>query len=198
MFWLNMIVVNGYFWVLHYRKLYKHCRHINNMYTEIQKKGNKNYYYRVRSVRRKDKIEKIKKYLGKDLTGNVLKKKEIKADNLLEPLNLLLIKKELNSLELIKKEYLKIENKTFENRYEYFVSQFTFDSNAIEGNTLSLQETSFILFEHKTPKGKSLREINEVINHKKAFDYLLAYKGDITRDFILELHRLVVKEYLDA
>jgi len=39
---------------------------------------------------------------------------------------------------------------------------------------------------------KSLREIHEVINHKKAFDYILNYKGDITKEFILKLYELVI------
>ena len=41
-----------------------------------------------------------------------------------------------------------------------------------------------------------MREINEVLNHKKAFDFILNYKGDITKKFICELHKIVVKDTL--
>ena len=58
---------------------------------------------------------------------------------------------------------------------EQFSIEMNYNSNAIEGNTLTLQETSQLLFEGRTPR-KSLREINEVINHKKAFDCLLKFK----------------------
>lgn len=52
------------------------------------------------------------------------------------------------------------------------------------------------MFEGIVPKSKSLREINEVINHKKAFDYMLDYKGDINKEFIFRLHELVVTNTL--
>jgi len=41
-----------------------------------------------------------------------------------------------------------------------------------------------------------MREINEALNHKKAFDFILNYKGDINKQFILDLHSFVVKETL--
>ena len=53
-----------------------------------------------------------------------------------------------------------------------------------------------LLFEDLAPE-KNIREIREVLNHKEAIDYILEYEGDITRKFILELHRLVVKETLE-
>lgn len=50
---------------------------------------------------------------------------------------------------------------------------WTYHSNAIEGNTLTLQETKVVL-EGITIGGKSLREHFEVINHKEAIDYVEA------------------------
>ena len=82
-----------------------------------------------------------------------------------------------------------------EKKYEAFVSLFTYDSTNIEGNTLTLQETSQLLFEGITPR-KSLREIKEAINHKEAFDFILDYKNGISKEFILKLHNLVAKDTL--
>ena len=162
-------------------------------YTEVQIKGNNKYYYRTKSIRKKDRVMKLRKYMGFNLPKKALKKLEIKADLLLNAsLNDLLNGRELLTLERIKKEYSKVKKKNWQNRYESFLSQFTYDSNAIEGNTLSLQETSYVLFEHRAPKGKSLREINEAINHKKAFDYLLEYKGMINKKLICGLQELIV------
>ena len=79
---------------------------------------------------------------------------------------------------------------------ETFVSKFTYDSNAIEGNTLTLQETSQLLFDKIVPVSKLLREVNEALNHKEAFDYALHYKEDITKKFICDVHKKVVKETL--
>ncbi len=163
--------------------------HFIMVYTEIQTKNKNKYYYLTETIREGKKFKKKRIYLGKNLTKKRLEKKIEQ----LNPLNLLLSKKEREILENIKKEHKKTYNL---DQYEYFVSLFTYDSNAIEGNTLTLQETSLILFDKITPKGKSLREINEAINHKKAFNYILKYNEDINKEFICEIQRLVVEKTL--
>ena len=164
-------------------------------YTEIKQKNNKKYYYRVKSVRKGKKITKKRVYLGLDLKKDVLKKKEGEADRELKLLSSLLGDEEIKILDKVKKEYIQQPKENIENRYEAFCSLFAYDSTNIEGNTLTLQETSQLLFENRTPI-KSLREINEVVNHKEAFDYLLSYNKDIDKKFILEIHRLVTKNTL--
>lgn len=166
-------------------------------YTEVQKRNGKLYYYRVRSIKKKGKVSKVREYLGVGLDKKRLAELEKKADEVLnESLNRLLTKREVAELKRIQQKYTKQPDANWENRYQYFLSQFTYDTNAIEGNTLSLKETSFILFEKRTPEGKSLREINEVLNHKEAFDFMLSYKGDITKNFICKIQGLVVKNTL--
>ena len=166
------------------------------VYTEIKEKGEKKYYYRVKSVRKGKKVEKERKYLGVDLDKKNLSKMEKEADKELLLLRNLLDDKDIKDLVGIKKDYLKEPKGNLENRYESFCSAFTYNSNAIEGNTLTLQETSQLLFEQRVPSTKSLREINESLNHKEAFDYILNYKGNIIKEFILKLHELVVKNTL--
>ncbi|HLC77649.1 MAG TPA: Fic family protein [Candidatus Nanoarchaeia archaeon] len=166
------------------------------VYTEIKEKNGKKYYYRVHNVREKNKFRKKRVYLGVDLERKKLKDKEETADKELSILSSLLTKEEVSALNHIKESYQKESKVSLENRYESFVSLFTYDSTAIEGNTLSLEETSFLLFEKIVPKSKSLREINETLNHKKAFDKMLSHKGDLTKAFIRELHKLVVENTL--
>jgi len=165
------------------------------VYTEIKEKNGKKYYYRVLSVRKGNKVTKNRIYLGVNLEKNKRSKKEKEADKKLMILSTLLEERELKELEKIKKDYLKLPKETKDNRYEAFVSLFTYDSTNIEGNTLTLQETSQLLFENITPR-KSLREINEVTNHKEAFDFILENKKDISKDLILKIHKLVVKDTL--
>jgi Fic family protein len=78
---------------------------------------------------------------------------------------------------------------------EEFMIENTYDSNAIEGNTLTLRETALILQEGITIAGKHIREHLEVIGHKNAFEYMieLADIGSIlTERTIRELHSLVL------
>ena len=166
------------------------------VYTEIKEKGGRKYHYRVISVRKGKKVEKKRIYLGADLSKKALSEKESEADKKLRLLSSLLSKEERTLLEKIKEEYHKAPKENLRNRYEAFCSQFTYDSNAIEGNTLTLQQTSMLLFENIVPSAKSMREINEALNHKNAFDFILNYKGDINKKLILDLHALVAKETL--
>lgn len=53
-----------------------------------------------------------------------------------------------------------------------FELTFTHNSTAIEGNTLTLMETKVLLEDGISIGGKELREIYEVVNHKKAYGYV--------------------------
>jgi Fic family protein len=166
-------------------------------YTEVQKRNGKKYYYRVKSVKKKGKSTKERVYLGVNLSPSDLSKKEKQADTKLTSfLKSLLTKEQEKNLGSLRSKFKKLPKSTFENRYEAFIAKFTYDSNAIEGNTINLQETSHILFENRTPKGKSLREINEVLNHKAAFDYVLHYNKDIKKQFICEIQKLITQNTL--
>jgi len=166
------------------------------VYTEIKKRNGKRYFYRVKNVRTGKKFKKERIYLGVDLNKKSISNSESKADKELAILSTLLEEKEKAFLKDLKEEFSKEPKANEENRYEAFTSQFTYDSNAIEGNSLTLEETSFLLFEKRVPSSKSLREINETLNHKSAFDYMISYKGDISKEFICELHKLVVQNTL--
>ena len=164
-------------------------------YTEIKEINGRKYYYRVQSIRSGKMVRKKRVYLGIDLAKTELAEKEDAADKELRLLSTLLTENEQEELEKVKREYLSQPKENIENRYETFISLFTYDSTAIEGNTLTLQETSQLLFDKITPR-KSLREINEITNHKEAFDFLLKEKEDISKRVILKLHELVAKNTL--
>jgi len=62
------------------------------------------------------------------------------------------------------------------NLKQYFDVELTYNSNTIEGNTLTITETKVILEDGITiGKGKTLKEHLEVINHKEAIDYVEDY-----------------------
>jgi len=181
------------------------------MHVEKQKKKSGVYFYLAENIRTNDRWERVRIYLGKGLRKQDLerlvksKKSELtkKADHLRklsDPLLILVSDDQKKKLEQIKESYLKNKQKViggvYENYYEHFVTEFTYDTNAIEGSTVTLQETALILFDKVVPEGKSIKEINEVQNHKDAFDYMLGYKGDINRAFVLKLHKLLMHNIL--
>ena len=50
--------------------------------------------------------------------------------------------------------------------------EYTYESNRIEGNTLTLQETALVVNEGVTISGKSMSEHLEAINHAEAISYI--------------------------
>lgn len=73
--------------------------------------------------------------------------------------------------------------------------EWTYNSNGIEGNTLTLKETKVVL-EGITIGGKSVREHLEAINHENAIEYLedlLRDKSELSEWNIKGLHQLILK-----
>ncbi|MCM8533769.1 MAG: Fic family protein [Lentisphaeraceae bacterium] len=72
--------------------------------------------------------------------------------------------------------------------------EWTHDSTSIEGNTLSLGETSFILKEGLTISGKSVHEHDEVRGHANAIEliYHIAHNQYLTEEDIFNLHRAIM------
>ena len=75
--------------------------------------------------------------------------------------------------------------------------EYTYESNRIEGNTLTLQETALVVNEGVTISGKSMREHLEAINHAEAISYIkdIAKQDiEISERTIKEIHALIFME----
>ena len=84
---------------------------------------------------------------------------------------------------------------TLKSLKESNILDWTYNSNAIEGNTLTLRETKVVL-EGITVGGKSVKEHLEAINHKYAIAYLeklVEEKSGISEWNIKNLHQLILK-----
>lgn len=77
---------------------------------------------------------------------------------------------------------------------DYFRIGFTYTSNALEGNTLTISETKILLEDGITVGGHPLKDCYEAVGHGAAYDFMLelARQQDmnITEDTIKKLHRL--------
>lgn len=84
---------------------------------------------------------------------------------------------------------------------EQLAIEWTYNSNAIEGSTLTLRETQLILEHGVTIGGKSLREHFEVVNHAQAIALVESLAGQhepITPAVVRQLHALVLANIDDA
>ncbi|HHX78354.1 MAG TPA: Fic family protein [Acholeplasmataceae bacterium] len=77
------------------------------------------------------------------------------------------------------------------------IIEWTYNSNAIEGNTLTLSETKVVLENGITIKGKPLKDHLEIINHKEAIEYiedLVSKNVKLSEYDIRSVHYLILKE----
>ncbi|GEC79920.1 hypothetical protein FAQ01_27900 [Flavobacterium aquatile] len=102
----------------------------------------------------------------------------------------------LNEIDVLKKKL-----DTFREFDSFRIAQaleleYTFESNRIEGNTLTLRETDLVINEGLTISGKSMREHLEAINHVEAIAYI---KQLMERNFpfnereLLSVHNLILR-----
>jgi Fic family protein len=105
----------------------------------------------------------------------------------------------LNTLKARLDEYRPLPREVLMNLHEDLVLRWTYHSNAIEGNTLTLKETKVAL-EGVTVGGKTLREHFEVINHRDAIVYVeavVAGQEPFSLHLIRGIHRLILKNIDD-
>jgi excisionase family DNA binding protein len=103
-------------------------------------------------------------------------------------------KKQLNSYKPFQSELIK-------NLEDWFRIELTYTSNAIEGNTLTRQETAMVVEEGLTVQGKSLTEHQEAINLAEAFDHIQTLscekRQNLTARDILDIHSIILNKIDD-
>ncbi|MDI6738015.1 MAG: Fic family protein [Nanoarchaeota archaeon] len=149
------------------------------------------YYYLEHSFRANGKVQKKELYLGKEMPKNI---EDIKK----EFINSIYKEKFYSIIEKIKKGYkaeiAHMPKSAFEKETETFAIKFTYDTQRIEGSTLTLRETANLLEKGITPKSKPIRDVKEAEAHKKLFYEMLKCKKDISLQLLLEWHRILLKE----
>jgi len=102
--------------------------------------------------------------------------------------------KRLEEIKLGYKEIVrKLNQKQLQDIVDRFTVNFTYESNAIEGNSLTLKDVTLILHEKKTINGKELREIYETLNTREAMELIFSNKLRIREKDIIRLHKILVR-----
>ncbi len=169
----------------------------------------KDYLYAEYSFRLPDgKVKKISKMIkeekemsGKNVNGYFLKKeieaykKHAETAYIPDPV---ITKEKIGKIESQRVEYRHLLKKLTKNQMsdilDRFTVNFTYESNAIEGNSLTLKDVTMILKENVVPKGKDLREVYETRNTRIANDLLFKGKIKITIKDIIKLHSILMKD----
>lgn len=167
------------------------------------------YFYLEQSVRLGKQVKKFSEYIGsqkpsKPELTNFEKKLSKKVQSfyvneLLKPKTEFITVKSAKELERIKQETQKFLDNLSEKQKKNWVEQerekFITNTNAIEGSTLTLDETKRIL--KLNEKIGSDRERLEVLNMErclKQYDILLLKKSELNEQFILNLHYVLLDQ----
>jgi len=178
------------------------------MHLEIRRHGRKKKYYLAHSFRDNDKVRKVRRFLGTDLTESEINKLRQKAEvaiaeqikiykRIRDPLHTMLSEKETEKIEkIISKADIKIEHLSEED-WKDFAESFTYNTNAIEGSTITEGEVKNILERGQWPRGKSSGDISETYGVSEAIDYIRKTKEHLSIPLMKELHRIVFKNSKD-
>jgi len=153
------------------------------------KKKNMNhntYYYLEHSFRKNGTINKKEKYLGTTLPKNIDK---IKEDFLREFYQ----ETWFNRFDTIKERFIKerrnIPPSLEKKQTEQFATSFTYNTNRIEGSTITLRETADLLERGISPSQRPLEDIKETEAHKVVFYDMLTYNKEMTLSTVLYWHK---------
>jgi len=142
------------------------------------------YYYLEHSMRKGNKIVKKEKYLGKKIPKDIDKIKE----EFSRELKIELYKKLEKIKENFQSEWKRIPKSAKKKELEEISIAFTYNSNAIEGSTITFEEVREIIQENIAPN-KPLRDIKETETHNRIFLRILEKKEKITNSLILKWHK---------
>ena len=152
-------------------------------------KGKKIYYYLEHSIRKGNKVVKKEKYLGSEVPKDIDKIRKKFDRELKEDL--------YRKLEKIKNnfqaEWKNIPKSAKEKELQEISIAFTYNTNAIEGSTITLEETREIINDKISPN-KPLRDVRETETHNRVFLEMLKKNEKITEGLLLKWHKDIFGE----
>ena len=149
----------------------------------------KNYYYLAHSFRRERKVVHRERYLGKEIPENIDEIKEKFMRECMEDV----IKKLKSIKNNFRKEWKRYPNSVKKEILIDLSISFTYNTNAIEGSTITLKETEEII-KNKIAPNKPLRDVQETINHSKAFFKALNEKKGMSNNLIMQWHEEIFRD----
>ncbi|MBI2138805.1 Fic family protein [Candidatus Woesearchaeota archaeon] len=108
----------------------------------------------------------------------------------------------LQKIEQIRVEYRKVMRHipatAQKGLLDRFTANFTYESNALEGNSLTLKDVAMVMFENASLKSKDLREIYEARNSRKVVELIMKNKLDVSHKDIKAMHKMLLKDILSG
>jgi Fic family protein len=152
-------------------------------------KGRETYLYLQHSYRRDGKVITRERYLGKAIPANI---EEIKSKLFQDAQDSL--KSKLEQIRSsFQKDWQTYPPSAKEQALREISITFTYNTNAIEGSTINLEETRAILEDQIAPN-KPLKDVRETEAHAKVFFEMLKTQEPVSKSLLLKWHEEVFRE----
>jgi Fic family protein len=168
-------------------------------FIEKQRHGVHDYYYLVKSVRvAGNKVAKVRISLGRKVPDTERLQKyffalEKKAAGTRTYGPSLLSRETVERLDDLRASVVVFNRTPTEVLPKDFLVRFTYNTNAIEGNPMTLRQTALVLVDGISPQGVRTEDVIETFNAKDAWDFVKAYKGRLDDKFVCRVQREVTK-----
>jgi Fic family protein len=149
------------------------------------------YYYLEHTIRIGGKFAQKSRYLGREIPKDIAR---IKSQFTYE----LNKEKWFDRFDAIKKNYLRdfseLPKSAKEKQVREFAVRFTYDTQRIEGSTLTLTETAQLLEQGVSPSGRPRTDVEEAEAHNRVFLAMLEQKKELSSQLVLDWHRELFNE----
>ncbi len=148
------------------------------------------YYYLQHSFRKEGKVVTKELYFGTEIPEDIEKRKEAFLRQHLEAD----VFKKLDSIKAAYgREWKRIPPSVQKKILIDLSIEFTYNTNAIEGSTITLEETEELI-KHRMAPHKDIRDIEETLRHSELFFKILKNPQPTTNETILEWHKVLFSD----
>ncbi len=166
-------------------------------FIERQRHGKRDYFYLVKSVRVSPaKVRKVRIFLGREVPAHEGLQKRFRELEKKTPKPYAaawLSRDAEDRLEDLRSSTVAFRGVAEGVQAGDFLVRFTYNTNAIEGNPLTLRQTALILSEGIAPQGAKTDDVLEVLNGRDAWEFMKSYKGQVGRGFACKVQFEITK-----
>ena len=166
-------------------------------FIEKQRHGKHFYYYLVKNVRVSPaKVKKIRIFLGREVPRHDTLQRyfvELERRAMLQYQTEWLPKELVEKVDDLSASITVFHKTPAEVLPKDFLVRFTYNTNAIEGNRLTLRQTALVLSDRIAPQGARADDVIEALNAVDAWNFVRTYKGRLNRAFVCKIQYEITK-----
>ena len=166
-------------------------------FIEKQRHGKHNYYYLVKNVRiSPTKAKKVRIFLGREVPKHEELQKyflEIEKKAVSEYSGKWLSKELVERLEDLRASVVVFHKTPAYALPKDFLVRYTYNTNAIEGNKLTLRQTALVLSDKIAPEGARTNDVIEALNSLDVWEFVKKYKGKLNKKFVCKIQYEITK-----